>query len=211
MVEIPRSEEARRRHWDAKYASTAPSEVSWFQASPDQSRRMLTDCGVDPHHSVVDVGGGSSSLAARLVEDGWTDVTVVDVSSEALASARARCADPARIRWLDVDLLQWTPDRTYDVWHDRAFFHFLVEEADVVTYRDTLRQALVPGGVAVVATFAPDGPTQCSGLPVHRYHADELARVLGPRMRVVEAAREEHRTPSGSVQPFTGVALRRAG
>lgn len=211
MVAGPGSQEARRRHWDAKYTSTAVSEVSWFQASPEQSRRMLAACGVGPHHSVVDVGGGASSLAVELVDDGWTDVTVLDVSSEALAAARDRCAEPERIQWIDVDVLHWTPDRTYDVWHDRALFHFLVEEPDVSTYRETLWQALTPGGVVVVATFASDGPTHCSGLPVHRYDADELVGALGPGLTLVEAAREEHRTPSGSVQPFTWVALRRDG
>lgn len=209
MTDVPRTPAERRRHWDSKYASTAVSEVSWFQATPALSRRMLAACGVGPQHSVVDVGGGASSLAVQLVEDGWTDVTVLDVSSEALAAARARCPEPERIEWLNADLLQWTPDRAYDVWHDRAVFHFLIEESDVATYRRTLRKALAPGGLAVVATFAADGPTQCSGLPVHRYGADELVEALGPGFTVVEAAREEHRTPSGSVQPFTWVALRR--
>jgi trans-aconitate methyltransferase len=157
----------------------------------------------------VDVGGGASSLAAQLVEDGWTDVTVLDGSSEALAAARARCPEPQRIQWLNVDLLQWTPDRAYDVWHDRAVFHFLVDESDVVTYRRTLRGALASGGVAIVATFAADRPTHCSGLPARRYDADELVEALGPGFTVVVTALEEHRTPSGSVQPFTWVAVRR--
>jgi 2-polyprenyl-3-methyl-5-hydroxy-6-metoxy-1,4-benzoquinol methylase len=208
---VPRTPVGRREHWDAKYASTAVSDVSWFQASPEQSRRLLAGCGVGRHHSVLDVGGGASSLAETLIEDGWTDVTVLDVSSEALAAARARCAEPERIQWLNEDLLQWTPDRAYDVWHDRAVFHFLVEESDVATYRQKLRAALVPGGIVVVATFAAGGPTQCSGLPVHRYAADELVEALGAGLTPVETAREEHRTPSGAVQPFTWVALRRDG
>lgn len=211
MIETPGTPAGRRQHWDAKYAATAATEVSWFQASPVQSRRLLADCGVGPQHSVVDVGGGASSLAAQLVEDGWTDVTVLDVSSEALAAAQARCAEPERIHWLNADLLQWTPDRAYDVWHDRAVFHFLVDESDVVTSRRMLREALAPGGIAVVVTFAADGPTHCSGLPVHRYDADELVEALGPGLTVVETLREEHHTPSGSVQPFTWVAVRRDG
>ena len=146
VTEIPRTPAGRRQHWDAKYASTAVSEVSWFQASPEQSRRLLAACGVGPHHSVVDVGGGASSLAVQLVEDGWTDVTVLDISAEALAAAQARCPEPGRIHWIDVDLLQWTPDRAYDVWHDRAVFHFLVEESDVATYRQKLQDALASEG-----------------------------------------------------------------
>lgn len=210
MAEGPQPEGERRRHWDAKYATTGATEVSWYQASPEQSRSLFSECGVGPQHSVIDVGGGASALAPSLVGDGWNDVTVLDVSAEALSAGRGRCSDPARIHWLNADLLRWTPDRRYDVWHDRALFHFLIEPADVLVYREKLRAALSPGGLAVVATFATDGPTHCSGLPVCRYDTEALAEALGPELTLTASAREEHRTPSSAVQPFTWVALRRS-
>lgn len=204
----PRTEQDRRRHWDAKYATTGATQVSWFQAAPRQSRALLDRCGVTPQHSVIDVGGGASSLAADLVGDGWTDVTVLDVSAEALAAAQQRCLHPDLIEWVDVDLLRWVPARRYDVWHDRAVFHFLVEPSEVASYRQTMRSALNRDAVVVVATFAEDGPTHCSGLPVRRYDADALVEALGAGLTLVASAREEHVTPTGAVQPFTWVALR---
>lgn len=208
---VPQTEQERRLHWDAKYASTGSSQLSWYQASPERSRSLLGRCGVLRDHSIIDVGGGASGLAAGLVDDGWTDVTVLDVSARALEAARQRCTDPDRVHWINADLLRWTPQRRYDVWHDRAVFHFLVDGPDVVRYREVLRAALPVGGVAVVATFAADGPTHCSGLPVRRYDADELVAVLGAGLVPVETAREAHVTPGGAVQPFTWVALRREG
>ena len=160
--------------------------------------------------SVIDVGGGASSLVDHLVARGCTDLTVLDISEVSLAAARARVGDHAPVAWLQNDVLTWRPQRRFDLWHDRAVLHFLVDPVDQQRYVATLRAALAPAGAAIIATFAPDGPDQCSGLPVARYSVDDLSALLGDAFAVVEASREEHTTPTGALQPFTWVAARLA-
>lgn len=201
--------ESASRHWDEVYERTKGRGVSWFQARPETSLRLIGSAA-GPSSSVIDVGGGASSLAAELLDGGWTDVTVLDVSAAALALVRASMADrrpPATL--LVADLLSWQPDRRYGVWHDRAVFHFLTTAADRDRYRALVAAAVEPGGVLVLGTFAADGPTGCSGLPTARYAADELAAELGPGFQVVHTEREEHHTPAGAAQPFTWLVLRR--
>jgi len=135
-------------------------------------------------------------------------VTVLDISRSALDASRGRLADPASVSYFHDDLLAWQPSRRYDVWHDRAVFHFLVDEEDRQTYGRTLRSALAPGGFVILATFAPDGPPTCSGLPVVRYSAETLADTLGATFERLEVRREEHTTPRGSTQHFTWIAGR---
>lgn len=202
--------EQRQQHWDRRYATSADDEVSWFQVRPDVSLALLAAAVPDRTAAVIDIGGGSGRLVDHLVADGRQDVTVLDISEVALARARARVGADAHVHWVVHDLLTWEPDRQYAVWHDRAVFHFLVEEPDRLRYRELLGRALAPGAVVLVGTFADDGPAQCSGLPVARYSPDELVAALGPGFEVLETRREEHLTPSGAVQPFTWVALRRA-
>jgi hypothetical protein len=156
----------------------------------------------------VDAGGGASLLASRLAGEGFTDLTVVDVSAAALRVARAR-AGGDRVTWVAADLLGWRPDRAFRVWHDRAVFHFLTGPAERAAYFATLRAALPGGGAIILATFAADGPRQCSGLPVARYDArslaGELTAAFGDAASVTGCHREEHRTPWDAVQPFTWV------
>jgi SAM-dependent methyltransferase len=157
---------------------------------------------------LIDVGGGTSSLAAHLVDRGFVGVSVLDLSATALAEARSRLGEGVSVHWLQEDLLVWRPQRRYDLWHDRAVFHFLVNPLDRDAYLQTLRAALRPKGCVVIATFASDGPRFCSGRPVLGYAAADLARLLGPEFEQVETRREEHTTPTGVVQPFTWVAGR---
>jgi trans-aconitate methyltransferase len=202
-------------HWNSVYQDRGPTQVSWFQHEPQPSLDLITALAGDRRDGVIDVGGGASPLAARLAGEGFTDVTVLDVSSQALQHAR----DAARhlvgadaITWIRADLLIWRPDRTYRIWHDRAVFHFLTDPADRVTYLTTLRAALADGGTIVLGTFAPSGPTHCSGLPVARYSPDELATqlaaVLGDKATLVGARTYQHHTPAGGVQPFTWITAR---
>jgi len=143
------------------------------------------------------------------VERGFSDLSVLDVSEVALTGARERLGAHASVSWIHQDLLMWRPERRFDLWHDRAVFHFLTSEADRCVYLTTLRAALRPGGAAIVATFDADGPDQCSGLPVCRYSSAELEGVLSNAgFTVVTACREEHTTPRGAIQPFTWVAAR---
>jgi SAM-dependent methyltransferase len=195
-------------HWDTVYAERG-DDVSWFQDLPRRSLDFLDRCAVPASASVLDVGGGASRLVDHLLARGHRDVTVVDLSTKALDLAADRLQHPAEVSWVASDVLDWRPGRSFDVWHDRAALHFLTEPADQARYAELVREHLSPGGLLVVATFAPDGPQQCSGLPVARHDAGSLQRVLGPGLSVVLAEREEHRTPWGSVQPFTWVVLRR--
>jgi trans-aconitate methyltransferase len=196
-------------HWEGVYDSRAVDEVSWFQTEPSISRRLVT-AAASRESPVVDVGAGAAHLVDLLLDDGCTDLTVLDVSARALAVVQDRLGDRAeQVTWVHGNVLDWQPGRTYDVWHDRAVFHFLTEPTDRSRYVDLVRRAVRPGGVVIVATFAPDGPTHCSGLPVARQDAAGLAAVFGSGFELEHSEREEHRTPSGVVQPFTWVVLRR--
>jgi len=202
--------EERRAHWQRIYTTKAETEVSWFEASPEASLAALARAGADPSSAIIDVGGGASRLVDRLVSDGYADVTVLDVSSAAIETAKARLAGAAtKVHWLVADATQWTPVREYDVWHDRAAFHFLVDAADQAAYVERLRRALRHDGAAVIATFAPDGPERCSGLAVARHDAASLSIVLGPGFELVDERRYEHKTPKGATQAFQFSIFRR--
>ena len=205
----PSAEHERRTHWDDRYRSVGPSAVSWYEDRPSLSLELLDLVGADPSDGVIDIGGGASRLTASLQARGYTDLTVLDVSSEALRVARESVGRPDEVTWIRADLLDWAPGRTWSVWHDRAVFHFLTDPAGRAAYRDLLRRAVAPGGAVVVATFAEDGPESCSGLPVARYDPAGLLAELGPGLVEVGHGRVDHTTPAGSVQPFTWVAARR--
>lgn len=195
-------------YWDGVYAARRGEELSWFQAAPETSIRLL-ERFASPTGSVIDIGAGSSPLATALLDAGWRDVTVLDISDTALAAARGRLGErAAQVTFLTGDLLSWQPQRTYDAWHDRAVFHFLVDAADRGRYVALAAGAVAPGGVLILATFAADGPTQCSGLRTARYDPSELADIFAPGFSLVHAEREEHHTPGGAVQPFSWVVLR---
>lgn len=192
----------RRTHWDEAYAERGPTGVSWFQAEPRMSLELIEALEVPHRAAVLDVGGGASLLVDRLVTRGFSDVTILDLSAEALRLARERVAAPA-ISWVVADVLDWRPARRYGLWHDRAVLHFLVDAGARQRYLESLRRVLAPGGAVVVGAFAEDGPQHCSGLPVLRFAADELAALLGEDFAEVARRREEHVTPGGVVQPFT--------
>lgn len=205
------SEITVHEHWQRVWTSKDFDAVSWFQPEPTPSLALLDALGVQPGDALVDIGGGASLLVDRLLAKGFSDLTVLDVTDAALAVARARLgADAARVTWVESDVRSWAPSRPRQVWHDRAVLHFLTTDEDQAAYRRVLESALAPGGLALLATFAPDGPERCSNLPVQRHDTASLARVVGPRFALVEERREEHRTPSGNVQRFQWAAFRRS-
>lgn len=174
------------------------------------SLRMLGSAGVSAADAVIDVGGGASSLAQALLDRGFRDITVLDVSVTGMQYARRHLGPRAeQVRWVTADVLTWQPGRRYRAWHDRAVFHFLTTARQRRNYLHTLSAATDPGTVAVFGCFAPDGPEQCSGLPVARYSPAQLAGELGGEWRLISQDREEHITPAGLIQPFTWVALRK--
>jgi hypothetical protein len=196
----------RARHWESVYEGRDIASVSWFQSTPQFSLELVEVLGVPHDAAVIDVGGGASLFVDHLVALGFRDVSVLDVSEVALSAAAGRLGTRGTVSWLHEDVLAWKPERLFNLWHDRAVFHFLVDQSDRDIYLATLRSTVCPGGAVIMGTFAPDGPEHCSGLPVARYSSDDLARVLGPAFDVVAVRREEHATPTGAVQPFTWVA-----
>lgn len=197
------------RHWDRTYAPGDTSR-SWFQQQPTLSLQMLREARARPDDSVIDIGGGASRLVDALLAAEWTDITVLDISTVALQIAQRRLgADASRVHWILADLLAWAPTHRWSVWHDRAVLHFFTDPAERARYLRVLHRATRPGSVAILATFAPDGPHQCSGLPVVRYSPRTLGAILGPHWQKLSDVREEHTTPSGTIQPFTWTVLRR--
>jgi SAM-dependent methyltransferase len=200
-----------RAHWDDVWRDRVPEEVTWFQAEHEVSRRLIAMVAT-PSDGIVDVGAGASRLVDHLLADGYADVTVVDIAPASLDAARRRLgAAGDRVRWVAADVTNVEFDRTFDVWHDRAVFHFLVDADDRERYLRTLRAALDPGGHLVLATFGPDGPERCSGLPVRRYGTDLMDATLGPGFERLHDELEEHVAPSGVTQQFLYGVFRRVG
>jgi hypothetical protein len=197
----------RRRHWDRRYADAGATGVSWYQPTPRMSLALIDRLGVPRAAPIIDVGGGASVLVDELVARNHTDVSVLDVSAKALAIARLRVGNAASVHWLCEDILTWQPERHYALWHDRAVFHFLIEPEERANYLHAMRQGIGTGGALIMATFASDGPTSCSGLPVARYGAGELHELLDG-FTLLASTREEHITPGGVVQPFTWILAR---
>jgi trans-aconitate methyltransferase len=199
----------RREHWDHAYALKGPEGVSWHQPRPELSLALISEAGVDRNAGVIDVGGGASTLVDHLLEAGYRNLAVLDVSPKALAESRSRLGQrAAEIQWIEQDVTTFSPARRFAVWHDRAVFHFLTARRDRQRYVESLRQTLAPGGVAIIATFALDGPTKCSGLEVARYDEASLQAELGDGFALRAVRREAHRTPWGAEQQFIYVVLR---
>jgi 2-polyprenyl-3-methyl-5-hydroxy-6-metoxy-1,4-benzoquinol methylase len=192
----------RRAHWENVYTTKRDDQVSWFQENPAPSLALIDLAQPTPETTIVDIGGGASRLVDCLVARGFNHVTVLDLSEAALATAKARLGDQANVQWVAADVTKWKPTQTYDIWHDRAAFHFLTDGSDRATYVACLKQAIKPGGHVVIGAFAIDGPERCSGLPVNRYDAAGLAAELGKGFRLIDARRQEHATPWGAIQRF---------
>ena len=195
----PKSED----HWNAVYREKPADTVSWYQARPATSLDIITRAAPSPDARIIDIGGGASSLVDHLLDAGYRHLSVLDIAESALAAARERIGQrDAKVTWHAENITTWMPTTRYDVWHDRAVFHFLTEATDRRAYRQTLEQALRPGGHAVIATFAMDGPEKCSGLPVQRYDAARLLGEIGQNFELLEQRDESHQTPGGNTQAF---------
>lgn len=200
-----------RSHWEEVYTSKAETAVSWYQSHPVQSLELIASAAPSRDAAIVDIGGGASTLVDDLFTTGYTDLTVLDVAEAALAKSKHRLGgNAAKIRWIMADITQWTPPRAYDVWHDRAVFHFLTEHAQQDAYIAAMTAGTKPGATVIMATFALDGPEKCSGLPVQRYNPAGLADRLGGIFHLVSDAVETHATPWGAEQRFSYAVLKRA-
>lgn len=198
-------------HWEEIYRTRSTQAVSWYRPHLDVSLALLRQAGLDASTRLIDVGGGASTLVDDLLAQGLTDITVLDVSSAALATARARLgARGDTVHWLAADLLEADlAPAAFDIWHDRAVLHFLASAEATTRYAAQAARALRSGGHAVIGGFAPDGPERCSGLPVARRSATDIAALLGPAFRLVDERREQHTTPAGTVQAFAYALLKR--
>jgi len=192
----------RQAHWQQVYSEKGENRVSWFQERPTISLELIEAVGT-PNSAIIDIGGGASRLVDALDGRGYRDLTVLDLSESAVSIAKLRLGQrAAAVKWIVADVTQWQPPTSYDVWHDRAAFHFLTEESDRIAYVERLTKALRSGGHAIIGTFALDGPERCSGLPVVRYDGAQLAARLGPSFALLEMRRHDHQTPWGAIQHF---------
>lgn len=200
----------RTTHWQNVYATKGETEVSWFQASPAISLEMIRAASPDRAAAIIDVGGGASRLVDALLQDGYRNLAVLDISANALDTAKKRIgATASTVDWIVADVTTWRPAKTWDVWHDRAAFHFLTDPHDRAAYVERLRSAVASDGQVIIATFAPDGPEKCSGLPVQRHDSASLSAELGPEFELVETRSETHHTPWHSTQAFQFSRFRR--
>ena len=198
-----------KTHWERVYADGC-EDVSWFQARPDLSLRLIKSSGVAKDAGIIDVGGGASPLVDCLLDEGYSPLAVLDISLTALRYARDRLGSRARlVNWFEVDVTAFDPPCRFGVWHDRAVFHFLMGAAERRAYVQILQRTLTPDGTVIIATFAMDGPTRCSGLPAKRYDARKISAELGPEFSLIEEVSELHRTPSGNEQAFIFFHFRR--
>ncbi len=193
----------RKTHWDTAYATKGPKEVSWYQLTPNLSLELIEATGIGSEARIIDVGGGASALVDRLVERGFARVTVLDVSPVAMETARSRLGDrAAEVTWLASDITAFEPAQQYDLWHDRAVFHFLTDRVDRERYMQALNRAVCGGGHVIISTFALDGPPRCSGLDVMRYEPKNLHAAIGANFSLQESRAETHLTPWGKQQKF---------
>jgi trans-aconitate methyltransferase len=193
----------RKEHWERAWSRQSAVDTSWYQAHPRISIAMIGRAPLGPDEAFIDIGGGASLLVDFLLDAGYQNLTVLDISSAALRQAQDRLGSRARqVKWLESDVTEFQPMERYAIWHDRAAFHFLTDLADRARYIRVLKQSLAPGGQAIMAAFAPEGPRKCSGLDVVRYDADRLAAELGPDFILKEKAEEVHLTPAKKEQHF---------
>lgn len=202
----------RKDHWERVYQTKPLQTVGWYQPVPVTSLDLVASLHLPEDASLIDVGGGDSYLSDHLLKMGFTRLTVLDISRAALERARRRLGIHAgKIRWVESDILDFAPNGPYDLWHDRATFHFLTEQAQMQRYLEIARNAIRPGGYLILGTFSDQGPPTCSGLPVRRYSIVELEETVNPYFKKIRALNLHHQTPSGGTQAYTFGLFERAG
>lgn len=203
---------SRQEHWEKVYRAKAEKELSWFEEHPAVSLELIWAAGISREAAIIDIGGGESRLVDALLGEGFSALTVLDISAHALAAAKARLGPRAeKVTWIVADVTSWEPAAAYDLWHDRAAFHFLTDAADRESYAARVAKAIRPGGYVIIGTFAPEGPERCSGLPVQRHDAASIGAVLGGAFTLIESRRHAHLTPAGKTQQFQFSLFRRQG
>lgn len=194
----------RKQHWENIYADKSPLQVSWYQKQPELSLQLIKNTGFGTDARIIDVGGGASTLADHLCAEAYTHITVLDISSNALKHTQQRLGPLSdKIEWIISDITEYQATKVFDIWHDRAVFHFLTDQQDRNKYVTGLKQSLRPGGHCIVAAFAIGGPARCSGLDIVQYDAEKLSAELGIEFQLLEQLSETHNTPSNAEQAFS--------
>ncbi len=195
----------RKNHWEKVYSEKQPTEVSWYQQHAEYSLELIDSTGIGPSASIIDIGGGTSTLVDHLLEAGYENLSVLDISSTAIKQTKNRLIENVmakKVKWIELDITKFKTDEKFDIWHDRAVFHFLVDEKDRLSYVDVMSRVLKIGSTAIISVFDFNGPKQCSGLDVLHYNPEKMSAVLGSTFQLIETRSEEHVTPTGSLQSF---------
>ena len=197
----------RKGHWEKLYSDKKATEVSWYQQYPEISLNLIHDTGVDKTASIIDIGGGASTLIDNLLAADYQNLSVLDISASAIEQAKNRLGLsniklPDKVNWIEQDITTFVSEQPFDVWHDRAVFHFLTDANDRSKYVNTISNSLQPGAQAIIATFNLDGPEKCSGLEIVRYSTETLSEIFSENFKLIKTKTEEHKTPGGSSQSF---------
>ena len=204
------STSTRKAHWEHIYETCSPDEVSWFQPTPRHSLDVIEPLGLSPDAPIIDIGGGDSRLVDHLLELGYQDITVLDISEAAIRKAQQRLGKIAgQVQWIAEDITAFRPSKQYALWHDRATFHFLREEAEIDRYVKIATQAIRPGGYLMLGTFSTHGPDRCSGLDVTQYSAQSMTSLFQEHFEQPDCHTVDHETPSGKIQQFLFCLFRR--
>ena len=191
----------RQIHWDSVYETKQPGEVSWTQEKPKTSLDLIQYLNLDKKAKIIDIGGGDSKLADHLLDEGYENITVLDISAKALEKAKLRLGKRAeKIKWIVSDITDFEPTTTYDLWHDRATFHFLTNNAEIKKYIDIVHRSV--SGFLIIATFSDNGPQKCSGLTIKQYNEDQLVKQFISDFDKLRCFREDHSTPFNTLQNF---------
>ena len=193
----------RKEHWEHIYSDKKSTEVSWYQQHPEISLELIKSTGVEKSARIIDIGGGASTLVDYLLSTGYENISVLDISRSAIEQAKQRLGEHEnRIQWLEKDITTYVAKQKFDLWHDRAVFHFLTDAEDRLSYVKTISSSLRSGAHAIIATFNIDGPEKCSGLEIVRYSPESLSAVFSENFQLLETRIEEHKTPGGATQSF---------
>ncbi len=201
----------RKKHWEKIYEEKCIDEVGWFQSIPLTSLDFLKEVNLPKTAKIIDVGAGDSYFVDHLLDLGYTDVTVLDISAKAIDRAKQRLGDRAMaVKWIEADIAQFQPSSTYDLWHDRASFHFLCEEQEIENYIIMMSEHVSPGGFFVIGTFSEQGPLKCSGIDIKQYSEDSIHKLLGNNFEKLKCLNLDHITPSGAAQNYTFCSFTRS-
>lgn len=203
-----RNDQGLQEHWERIYQEKGPQDVSWTQEVPTPSLDLIKGLDLSSETRIIDLGGGDSKLVDHLLKEGYRDITVLDLSEKALEKASARLGEDARyVEWVASDVLDYAPKGAFDLWHDRATFHFLTDPEDVKRYRELVQNAVK--GYMLIGTFSDQGPEKCSGLPVQRYNEEEIEKLFSQEFELLRTWREDHITPGGTSQNFLFAGFKR--